>query len=400
MRLYLFAPIRYDFLHQRPQKLAEQLLELGVEVTYVQPTGFRHVRTESRPVLFLLKSLWYHLLAVFSIIIPPLARARKPRPTQNGLSIISLPLVLPVNHFNSAALEALNARVFRLFLHRELASEDPRGSAAIFQNPYWGEVIAGNEFETICYDCLDDLSLYAGRASGDRFAMYEQKLLEKAAVVFVTAVKLEERLRVKTPKPLYRIPNGVDDEWFQELASSAEVPPPLASLPRPLVGYMGSIASWLDYELIVATARLMPQASFVFVGPAEPAQRLPQASNIVWLGRISYERVPAYIHAFDVCTIPFRLGEIAQTTNPVKVFEYFALGKPVVATHLHELERYEREGLLAIVRTPDQYKRAIEDALRETGTVRERRMAVARMHSWRRLAQTMLDAIRQMGRNE
>jgi glycosyltransferase involved in cell wall biosynthesis len=397
MHIYVFSPIRYDYLHQRPQKLAERFLAMGATVTYVQPTGVRDLRSVKHPVRFLLKSLLYHLLALFSVLTPRKRRLAKRQDAERQFTLVSLPVTIPINRYNSAMLEALNAAVFRVFLRREIFGDEQHATAAIVENPFWGRVIERGDFERVCYDCLDDISIYAGRASLKRFEAYERMLIAIADVVVATARRLEARLREKTSKPVYRIPNGVDYEWFSTRAEAGSTPRDLAGMPRPIVGYVGSIAGWLDYELIVAVARLMPEVSFVFVGPAEHpgrVQQLQRSQNIFWLGRRAYEDVPVYIKALDVCSIPFLAGEIAQTTNPVKVFEYFALGKPVVSTPLSELEEYAKDRLVLFGDSPAAFAEALRQALAERNDERRtRRVQIAAAHSWRSHAQAFITAL-------
>ncbi|RPH35003.1 hypothetical protein EHM92_06990 [bacterium] len=91
--------------------------------------------------------------------------------------------------------------------------------------------------------------------------------------------------------------------------------------------------------------------------------------------------------------MPFRIGKISQTTNPVKVFEYFALGKPVVSTRLKELEPYAARQLLSIADTAEQFAEAVESALRGSAPdCAEQRRQVARDHSWRAHAERMIEA--------
>ncbi len=397
MHVVWFSPIRYEYLHQRPQKLAEQFLALGVAVTFVQPTGLRDLRSENHPIRFLFKSLWYHVLAFLSLVVPFMWRDGKPKAKDRQFAIVSQPVTLPINRFNSKLLEGLNASVLWLFVRREIVGEERTGAIAVFENPFWGKVIEGPEFDKVCYDCLDDLSIYAGHASLERFNAYEAMLLERSDVVVTTAAKLEARLRAKTSKPVHRIPNGVDDEWFRTRAEVCMRPADLASISRPIVGYVGNIAGWLDYDLIVAVAQLMPDVSFIFIGPAEHEgriQQLQRARNILWLGRKPYDDVPAYIKAFDVCSIPFRRGEIAETTNPVKVFEYFALGKAVVSTPLSELHEYEKTGLVLFGDSPTSFAEALKWALAERGDERaKQRIQIAAAHSWRNHARAFLDAL-------
>lgn len=398
MHVYWFSPIRYDYLHQRPQKLVERFLAMNIPVTYVQPTGVRDLRSEASPIRLLFKSLWYHVLAFVAGVMPLVPRTKKPKELRRPLSILSLPVTIPVNRFNSKSLEALNAGVYRTFLRREiLCQRRTETTIAVFENPFWGRVLKGGEFDRLCYDCLDDVSIYAGHASLERYTAYEQNLLDMSDVVVATAHKLQARLRKKTSKHVHRIPNGVDADWFRTRAEACSTPADLRPLARPIVGYVGSIAGWLDYDLIREVARLMKDVSFVFVGPAEHKGRVEQlccSPNISWLGQKAYEDVPAYIKCFDVCMIPFRQGEIAETTNPVKVFEYFALGKPVVSTPLRELQDYQRDGLVYAGDSPA----AFADALRRGLTEREQdkqtaRVGIAAAHSWQTLARSFLHAL-------
>ncbi|HXG00318.1 MAG TPA: glycosyltransferase [Bacteroidota bacterium] len=398
MHVYWFSPIRYDYLHQRPQKLVERFLAMNIPVTYVQPTGVRDLRSENSPIRLLFKSLWYHVLAFLSAVMPSVPRRKKPKELRRPLSILSLPVTIPANQFNSRLLEALNAGVYRAFLHREiLCQRRTETTIAVFENPFWGRVLKGGEFDRICYDCLDDVSIYAGHASLERFNAYEQNLLDMSDVVVTTAEKLHARLREKTSKPVHRIPNGVDADWFRTRAEACGTPADLRRLARPIVGYVGSIASWLDYDLIREVARLMKEVSFVFVGPAEHQERVEQlccSPNIHWLGRKPYEDVPAYIKGFDACMIPFRKGEIAETTNPVKVFEYFALGKPVVSTPLRELKQYQREELVYTGDSPAAFADALRRGLTEGGQDKQTaRLGIAATHSWQTLARSFLHAL-------
>lgn len=398
MHIIFFSPIRFDYLHQRPQKLAARFLADGHTVTYIQPTGFRDIRAEKNPLTFALKSIVYHLLA-------PLSRFAGSAPGKEAgkreVKIISMPVMLPVNRLDSRFIERLNASVLRVFLQREVIKRSGAKQVAIVINPFWGRILRPGEFDVIAYDCLDDISLYAGNASLERFRTYEKQLLESADVVITTAAELEQHLRSVTNKPVHRIPNGVDDEWFRSQAASEKVPAGLDGIRRPIAGYVGSIAGWLDYELIAATAQRLPDVSFVFVGPIEHDERkrqLLQSPNIHWLGRKPYADMPLYINAFDSCLIPFKAGDIARTTNPVKIFEYFALGKPVVSTRLLELEQFETNALVLLGDTPEGFAAAVKDSLRtDDARLREERVRIATQNSWKRHAESFIAALERRG---
>ena len=210
MRIYLFSPICYEFLHQRPQKLAEQFLAKGIPVTYIQPSGFTEYLSGKQAglVRVLLVSLWYHLLGLLALILPVM---RKKKAGQGGIrslkefEIIALPVTYPVNRVDVTFLELFTAAVYRQFLLRRVMSAEQKETVAIFQNPFWGRVIEAGDFSKTCYDCLDDVTLYGGNASPERFLDYEARLLRKADVVVTTASQLEDHLRARTSKPIYRI---------------------------------------------------------------------------------------------------------------------------------------------------------------------------------------------------
>ncbi|MEO8169065.1 MAG: glycosyltransferase, partial [bacterium] len=83
-----------------------------------------------------------------------------------------------------------------------------------------------------------------------------------------------------------------------------------------------------------------------------------------------------------------------ETTNPVKIFEYFALGKPVVATPMNELMPFASEQLLWIGKSPESFIKALREALSDSNAERKQsRMQIAERHSWRNHAQSFLTAI-------
>jgi glycosyltransferase involved in cell wall biosynthesis len=90
---------------------------------------------------------------------------------------------------------------------------------------------------------------------------------------------------------------------------------------------------------VVKAARAYPDWDFVLIGSSHgcdisEAQRLP---NVRFLGEMPYAVLPDYVHGFDVCIIPFLIFDLTIHTNPVKLYEYLAAGKPVVGTAMPEI---------------------------------------------------------------
>jgi hypothetical protein len=92
----------------------------------------------------------------------------------------------------------------------------------------------------------------------------------------------------------------------------------------------------------------------------------------------------------DVGLIPFRRTELTRATNPIKLYEYFSHGIPVVAARLPEIERYR--DLVYIADNADDFVAQIGNALNESrdDARRERRIEVAKTESWDARADQLL----------
>ena len=134
------------------------------------------------------------------------------------------------------------------------------------------------------------------------------------------------------------VPNGVDTQHYRNVIHQHTPLPERLLVFRNkyanIVGYFGALATWLWYEAIAELVKDRPELGFIFIGPDYDggSAKLPVADNVIYLGAVDYQILPAYARQFDVCFIPFAPGEIARTTSPLKLFEYFALEKPVVVT--------------------------------------------------------------------
>lgn len=201
------------------------------------------------------------------------------------------------------------------------------------------------------------------------------------------------------PDKVVMVPNGVDTRHYRDPAQQeVAVDPRLVAFHaegKPIIGYFGAIAPWLWYEEIEELVASRKDLGFVFIGPDYHGgvQRLPEADNVIYLGPIDYKVLPAHAQLFDVCLIPFRPGEIARTTSPLKLFEYFALEKPVVVTS----EMVECVAYPEVFRgaTAEGLSEALDAALaaRKSAGSRDRLKELADENDWDRRAETLALAV-------
>lgn len=212
-----------------------------------------------------------------------------------------------------------------------------------------------------------------------------------------TAKRLYNQLRAINKKiPIILNSNGVEIEAFKNVDDS--VPNDLQKIlanGKKIVGYYGAIAPWLDYELINKVTLALSGINFVFIGCNynNGLSALKVRENVHYLGVKKYTELPHYSKHFDICIIPFEIGEIAKSTSPLKLFEFMAAGKPCVCTRdLDECKGYD--GVL-IAKDSDDFIEKIKVAmeLSKNNTVRERLYEYARINSWGQKAKDIIELV-------
>lgn len=224
----------------------------------------------------------------------------------------------------------------------------------------------------IIYDVVDDAS--------EEFIGWEpyiDKMLERAHIVLTTADRLYEKFKMLHPR-VYLLNNAVDLDNFS--LNKIESPKDLPTF-RPVVGYVGAVATWIDWNLINFITKNL-RYNFVFVGPFYNRFR-PRLikSNIYYLGMKNYSELPYYINNFNCCIIPFKVNDMTNSCNPVKLYEYFSLGKPVITTGMKEI--YKFSDICYIANNAEEFKRYIDKAVNERSNgLINRRIATAHENSW------------------
>jgi len=298
--------------------------------------------------------------------------------------------VLP-NYYHPST-NAINQRLLHLDLRRLVRRLG--WSVDVFWT-YWpnSAYLVGRLGERVAvYHCLDDFTTirYPFVATG-AIARMERELCQRVDLVITRTEALGQARRPHNLQT-HILPGGVDAAFFDPARVSAAAAD-VAALPQPRAGFVGTIDDRVDMPMLAACARALPDIAFVLVGPVKrhlvKLNLLYGLTNIYWLPARPHTDVPAVIAGFDVGLIPYRQTPYAQALSPIKLYEYMAMGKPVVATDLPYLRREAVHVHLA--RTTDEFVAAIRAVLTRPATRDEQAQwrAVAWENSWDRQAEAI-----------
>lgn len=228
------------------------------------------------------------------------------------------------------------------------------------------------------YHCVDEFSAFDG--TPDAIAQMEREVMAQSDLVICSATKLQDSKRDFHPL-VELVRHGVDHAHFATaLDPSLETSPLVRDLPRPVLGFVGLMAEWVDQELLAALADHYAGGSVVIVGKEDvDTSLLAERRNVVRLGRQPYSELPSLLKGFDVALLPFVDNELTRAANPLKVREYLAAGLPVISTPVPEVEHL---GLCHIAKDSEGFIAAIDEVMKSSpGTQPERSRAVE-SESW------------------
>ncbi|HII4499619.1 TPA: glycosyltransferase [Clostridium perfringens] len=212
---------------------------------------------------------------------------------------------------------------------------------------YIKEKYIDNGFKVI-YEYIDELSDEISGHLPD-FVYYRHKNIieDKSNIAVGSADKLIEEIEeIRGKENVAMITNGVQyDHWQYRSDEVPEKLKDIVSKGNPIIGYFGALAKWFDYELLKKVAKERPNYEIVLIGflydNSFKDSKIDELENVHYLGIVDYKELNQYSQYFTISTIPFLLNDITESTSPVKLFEYMAMGHPIVTTDMRECRKYK-----------------------------------------------------------
>lgn len=340
--MIVFCHLRWDFVYQRPQHLISRLADQYNILVVEEPIGQSDDKVEITEI-----SPSLHIL----------------RPQ--------------INHLDE------------LGTYLKAVVKDSKYLIGWFYSAAFVPVLNTLDFDTVVYDCMDELTLFKG-ASPELLAQ-ENTLLAAADIVFTGGKSLYESKKEKHHN-VYCFPSSVDVAHFSKTENESTVEPAdLINIKSPIIGYYGVIDERIDLNLLHKTAVQKPNASFVMIGPICKIEEhdLPRAENIHYLGMKSYDELPQYLHFFDIAMMPFALNDSTKFISPTKTLEYMAAMKPIISTKIKDVVR-DYSSCVSLIDSADDFSKAIEKPMKNFQSAYTQ---ILENTSWDRTADKMVTII-------
>lgn len=367
MNIICFSDICWDFIWQRHQQLLTRF-PASWNILFIEPI-----------------SLWRILKDPKNII---------PRKI-NNIVIFSVPRLSFFE--NKKLLRNINDFVSLLLIKAMICRSKINKPVLLFYEPRYSSLIGHFGEKLILYEFIDNRLGFTEVPGWMRY--YIELLIKKADIVTASSNNLYETAQSSGAKNIFLVKNAADIDHFKK--KNYNIPDDIKHLKKPLIGYVGALYEWFDFELIEKMAIKFFECSILLIGPVHPEQMnkieaLKKYENICFAGKKPYDDLPKYINQFDIAIIPFKINNLTNYVNPVKLYEYLAADKPVVSTALPDI--FEYKDVVYIADKHEEFLQYIEIALKnnQKGNYTD----IIRNNTWDKRAEQMIDLIQKYSKED
>lgn len=307
----------WDGFSSRRQHFMRRFAGMGIEVLFVEPSeSWRAAFSGSRR----------------SPLLVPRFRRVLPH-----LSVLTPTIALPLRHSRPVSLA--DHACWSLQIRSVLRREGLRPGTMWVYDPRYAAAVGFIRPRTLVFDMVDDYM--PDEYGGWRVRRGTRWLLEHSDVCIFTTPVLAGKYGPMTRTHLV-VSNGFDPERFNR--DETERPGDWPEVSGPVLGFVGTLFRHIDFDYLCCAAALARArgGALLVIGSAEPsgregARKIADAGGIL-LGPKPHGELRRYVQRFSLCLAPFVRNEVAASVSPLKVYEYMACGRPVLATGLRSLE--------------------------------------------------------------
>lgn len=352
----------WDGLPSSSQLIVQALLDDGWQIMWINSIGLR-------TPTFTKKDFFRFLNKLHKMITIKKSKTRFRHHHPENLTVIN-PWVLPfhgnrwITMLNSKLLQCQLKKYFKENRYEFLWLSLPTAINFRKDIPH----------KTLIYYCCDDFASLAGveHALAEK---KEQLCIQLADKVFISQSSLAKKFSTCQHK-LTMIPHGVMDYFFT-IPNSKPADYPQSDQ---VVGFYGSVSTWIDLKLIIYLASKHPDWHFLLIGPIQVnIESCQHFKNIQFLGPKMHHQLPAYVNAWQVSILPFKQSPQIDACSPLKLKEYLAVGTPILSIEFPDIRQHQN--YVTICTSYEAFSLALKNftQLKSSHALKQ---SLRRNHSW------------------
>lgn len=355
MRLVYLSPVAWGFHAHRPHKLVEWFhRQTRGEVLWVNPYPTRLPSRQD----------WRHLRRGVSVLSPE-------RPS--WLTLVQ-PRALPIEPLPGVG------RINRLLWRKITKTVDgfAAGGACILgigkPSDLALHLMDHIRVRQSFFDAMDDFPAFYAGISRRALLKRELAIVSRVARLLTSSTALMQRWRCYRKDAVLAL-NGCDPDAFSPVGT------PEGRFDANVLGYIGTIGEWFDWEIVFRLARAKPRMNIHVIGPVVAALPDGIPRNVKLLGPCRNDEAIAAMGKFSIGLIPFKQNRLTASVDPIKYYEYRAMGLPVISTWFGEMALRKNDPGVFLVDGRDDLQAAVDaaNAYRMSASEIERFRAD---HSW------------------
>lgn len=224
--------------------------------------------------------------------------------------------------------QALLARQLRPWIE-----ECPHEVTAVTTLPIAADMMGRLPVAKWVYYCVDDFGKWPGLDQRVLESM-EREVIDKADVLIAAGEELRDRL-ARRRDDVHLLTHGVDLAHWKTAKARVELPRELENAERPWIVFWGLVDKRMDVKVVETLSQSLTQGTIVLVGPDDqPDPRLLQIDRVHRCPAVPFDVLPTIGQKADVLVMPYADLPVTRAMQPLKLLEYLATDRPVVARNL------------------------------------------------------------------
>ena len=211
------------------------------------------------------------------------------------------------------------------------------------------------------YDAMDDFPMFYAGFSKAAMKRRELEIGRSVKTILASSTKLHQKWGEYNENVRF-VPNGLDVTLLPPAKSISE-----SGRPK-ILGYLGTVGAWFDWRWIIRLAESRPDDNIHIIGPIFTPSDEMLPPNLKLFPPCSHKDAMQTMLSFDVGIIPFLKNELTSSVDPIKYYEYRAMGLPVISTGFGEMAYRGNEDGVYLCENIEQIASVVTEALRYTPT--------------------------------